>query len=59
MIPDFLNDLLHEPSGNLYSSKIDGVYVVAKSFDEAQERIAQAADEEVFEVVKVERVVGH
>ncbi len=39
MIPEFIQDLLHQPEGKLYSSSVDGVYVVASSFTEAKERI--------------------
>lgn len=56
MIPEFLQELLHRPEGKLFSSSVDGVYVVAESFAEAQERISDAADAEVFEVLHVRPV---
>lgn len=55
MIPEFLQDLLHQPEGNVYSTD-NGVYVVASSFREAQEKIESACGEEVFELLSVKPV---
>lgn len=53
MIPEFLQDLLHNtPNGKLFSTD-NGVYIVASSVEEAQGKILEACGEPVFELLDV------
>ena len=58
MIPEFLQELLHRAEGKIYCTD-SGVYVAADSFDEAKSKIADAFDEDVFELVSVIPLSDH